>query len=297
MNQLSQIDSRQSGFTILEIMIATAILVVGLLGLLALFPVAMDSGRRTIEETNSILIAGSVEQAIRSGLRDRKGQSPDGKWTFFCFSHDGVEDPLPSRIASARPGSDYYVLLPSPDPDRNIALQRGEAWGRGKTFLFPETDGTSWEVDDQFGLRDRSDLESGFIPNGGGNPERADDDSDDMTVQVQDPSSRTVIDEYESYDVRRVYRLSNAFFDEERAEEEDLVDTDPISQYSFAFAIRPALQDGSLDRSFPDDSTFVPSGDLYEVEILVFRAFRTGENEETRISNEPIHRSQILVHR
>ncbi len=297
MKQIETMNSRQSGFTILEIMIATAILVVGLLGLLALFPVAMDSGRRTIEETSAVLIANSVEQAIRGGLRDRKGQSADGKWTFFCFAHDGVEDSFPTRLSRARPGADYYILLPSPDPDRTVALDRGEAWGRGKTFVFPETDGTTWEETDQFGSRERFDSESGAQPNGGGNPMFADDDGDDRVVKVRDQATRTVIDEYDSFDLRRVYRLSNAFFDEERAMDDDLVDNDPISQYSFAFAIRPALQDGSLDRSFPDDSSFVPSGDLYEVEILVFRSFRTSEGENNSVENKPIHRTQILVHR
>ena len=38
-------DFAEDGFTILEILIATAILTVGLMGLLALFPVAMKSGQ------------------------------------------------------------------------------------------------------------------------------------------------------------------------------------------------------------------------------------------------------------
>ena len=71
---------REAGFTIMEILIAAAILVVGLLGILALFPVAVNTGKRSIEDTNAVLIAQSVESALREGLAQRKGQSKDGKW-------------------------------------------------------------------------------------------------------------------------------------------------------------------------------------------------------------------------
>ena len=58
-----------AGFTILEIMIAVAILTIGLMGILALFPVAIETSRVTIQDTNGVLIAQSVEQAIRGGAR------------------------------------------------------------------------------------------------------------------------------------------------------------------------------------------------------------------------------------
>ena len=45
------------GFTILEILLAVVILTVGLLGLLAVFPVAMRTGKQAVETTN----AGSCE--------------------------------------------------------------------------------------------------------------------------------------------------------------------------------------------------------------------------------------------
>jgi hypothetical protein len=114
---------------------------------------------------------------------------------------------------------------------------------------------------------------------------RADDDRDDREITNR-------FETFETIDVRRVYYLSNRFFDEEWASDYNVTDTDPISQYSFAFAIRPARQDGSLDLQYPDSRNFVPSGDLYEVDILVFRSFREGTT-----SADPIYENQILVHR
>ena len=275
----------EKGFTILEILLAVVILTVGLLGLLAVFPVAMRSGKQAVETTNAVIITKSVEQAIRAGLRERKRQSPDGKWTYFIFSHDGVQDPLPSKVKEARPGADYYILLPSPDPDRKASQPRDAFYERGKTFVFPESDGSIWEVYESGETREVKDETSQAPANGNGNVMRADDDRDDREITNR-------FETFETIDVRRVYYLSNRFFDEEWASDYNVTDTDPISQYSFAFAIRPARQDGSLDLQYPDSRNFVPSGDLYEVDILVFRSFREGTT-----SAEPIYENQILVHR
>lgn len=282
----------QKGFTILEILLAVVILTVGLLGLLAVFPVAMRSGKDAVEQTNAVIIAQSVEQAIREGLMEHKAQSPDGRWTYFIFNHDGVTDPLPVKLERARPDADYYILLPSPDPDRKTAIRRTEYWERGKTFVFPETDGLTWIVDESGVEREVTDESSSSAPNGRGNPIQADDDADDFLREIRSPGSDRVLDSYETYDVRRVYRLSNRFFDKELAQDYDLIYDDPISQYSFAFTIRPAKQDGSLDLKYPDDRSFTPSGDLFEVEILVFRSFREG----TKLA-DPFYQCQILVHK
>ena len=169
----------EKGFTILEILLAVVILTVGLLGLLAVFPVAMRAGKDAVENTNAVIISQSVEQAIREGLAQHKGQSQDGRWTYFVCNHDGVTDPLPTKIEQARPDADYYILLPSSDPDRKSAIKRTEFWERGKTFVFPETDGLSWIAVDGGVEREVFDESSSSSPNGRGNPLQADDDSDD----------------------------------------------------------------------------------------------------------------------
>ena len=113
-----------------------------------------------------------------------------------------------------------------------------------------------------------------------------DDDGDDFEDE----------DGNQSYVVYRTFPLSNQFLDKLGLEDDDdQPDNDPISQYSYAFAIRPAFRDASLSRTFPTDPKLVPAGELYEVEILVYRAFfytKGGNNVR-----EPILRKTILVHR
>ena len=60
---------RRRGFTILEIMIATAILTLGLVGILALFPVAIYSGKQIVERSSASVIAVPVIPANLSNIR------------------------------------------------------------------------------------------------------------------------------------------------------------------------------------------------------------------------------------
>jgi len=299
MNQ--RVSARQSGFTILEIMIATAILVVGLMGLLAMFPVAMKSGTITIQDTQAALIARSVEQAIREGIENRKGQEENGYHTYFLFQHDGVVDPLPRRIEDASSAADHYILFPTPRAAMNDAKQaqeRGDAYQQGKVFVYPETDGLSWiPVRAGLTLPELEDDSAGADPNGNGNPALADDDKDDYIIEGSSGRGTSVRRELgRDILVMKTFPLSNRFLDllEEDADGEKVVDNDPISQYSFAFAIRPACRDSSLDRSHPFERSLVPAGELYEVEILVYRSFVfvKGGNRA-----DPILRKTILVHR
>jgi prepilin-type N-terminal cleavage/methylation domain-containing protein len=58
--QRRRLSLRRRGFTILEIMIATAILTLGLVGILALFPVAIDSAKKIMDRSTAVTIAKSV---------------------------------------------------------------------------------------------------------------------------------------------------------------------------------------------------------------------------------------------
>ncbi len=294
MNNIDPRTLQRSGFTLLEIMIAVAVLVVGILGVLALFPVALRSGKNTIQDTNAIIITQSVEQAIRSGLAHRKGQDKSGKFTYFIFSHPGVKDPLPLEIDQARPSSDYYILLPEDDSDarRKRIEDRVSAYNRGKVFVYPETDGKSWLDEDE---RELEDMESGTLPNGGGDATRADDDKNDIEQEI-------IVDgeilTRETYEVMKTYSLDEDFFQKNEDEEEsDLITgtekRDPIRDYSFCFAIRRAHNDASLGRHYPMEKAFVPANELFEVEVLVYRSFRAG----TAIADNPILRTIFLIHK
>src|SRR5271167_3063026 len=60
---------RSASFTILEILIAIVILVLGISGIVALFPSAIQSGNKTIEDSYSAAITQSVIDAVSVGMR------------------------------------------------------------------------------------------------------------------------------------------------------------------------------------------------------------------------------------
>ncbi len=134
---------RRVGFTIIEILIAIVVLVLGITGIVALFPTAIDAGNKTVEDTYAATITQSVVDAIAVGLRESRytwrsgpGGGEDRVWTYFVFNHDGVVDPPPGEPedfeegrASTANGTvkdniwqrDYCVILPQSksNPDTN----------------------------------------------------------------------------------------------------------------------------------------------------------------------------------
>jgi hypothetical protein len=231
------------------------ILTLGLVGILALFPVAIRAGRHVIEDSNAAVIAQSVAESIRSGIRTRKGYSKKGN-IYFVFNHDGVKDAIPADPRAARASADYYVLLPRFKQGRRFGgnserARRINALRAGKTFVYPETD------------RRRP------TPNGGGDARKADDDGDDARLRVGDKSIKTI-------KVTDVYWLGQHLVPvskngkQKSAEyvlDDMLIET--LKQYSFAFAIRPSYFDADL----AEGKSFEPANQLFHVTVMVFRGF------------------------
>ncbi|MCA8924777.1 MAG: prepilin-type N-terminal cleavage/methylation domain-containing protein [Planctomycetes bacterium] len=115
---------RRRGFTLMEILIAIVVLVLGITGIVALFPTAIDSGNQTVEDTYASEITLSVVDAVTVGIRESryvyKASAASRAWNYFVFNHDGVQDevpPAPHDYTSSPPdGSfhtrDYAIVLP-----------------------------------------------------------------------------------------------------------------------------------------------------------------------------------------
>ncbi len=258
--------NRLSGFTILEILIASAVLVIGLVGVLALFPAGIASGRRVVEDSTAIAIARSVADAIRSGMRNHirvRQVTGTTAFTHFVFQHDGVKDRIPKTQEEERPEHDYYILLPRFREEfrtegGNEMENRNKAVQQGKTFVYPESD---------------PDASSGVPPNGGGDPMKADDDKDDY-VSAGVPQIL----------VRKVYQLGDGF-PAEQAQGPDVLEdqkVEVLKQYSFAFAVRPSRFDANMSQYATHQ--FQPANELYHFRVMVFRQFEHQYVE----SNPPI---------
>ncbi|MEM7166041.1 MAG: prepilin-type N-terminal cleavage/methylation domain-containing protein [Planctomycetota bacterium] len=293
----------EAGFTLMEIMIATAILVVGLLGILAVFPLAIDTGRQSMEDTNAVLIAQSVEQALREGITHRKGQSKDGKWTYFLFQHEGVLDQVPSDYSSVRTNADYYILFPDPNTaQQQRTSNRNSTEESAKVFLYPEDDGVdSWEHWNGVIVRDdtvESDVrtidgtDGSGEPNGGGNAGLADNDGDDATVSGDGY-------ERETFRVRRVYQLGATPWARmvDAGEPDPSAISDPLHKYSFAFSLQRCRHDASLGRETIDSPAVRPAGELYECRIMIFRSFVPPSIDDEEAFFDPIYEAKVYLHK
>lgn len=240
----SRAAARGAAFTLMEVMIAAAILTLGLVGILALFPVAIRAGRQVVEDSNAVVIAQSVAESIREGIRNRKrSELRNGViHTYFVFQHDGVMNPIPVDPSLEKPHHDYYILLPRYPQNRSyrspeVALQAA------KVFVYPEI-----ELDKQ--------------PNGRGDAFLADDDGDDDGDR-----------DLSTLRVEKTYRLGTLFPDENADSSNARVLQDQqievLRQYSYAFAIHASYFDADLR----EGSGFEPANSLYHVRVMVFRGF------------------------
>jgi len=77
---------KQRGFSLIEILIATAIMVVGLLGVLALLRAGIHSTKEAIEDSNAAIIAESAISSLQASLQ----QLPPTQGSQLEFFHDGI---------------------------------------------------------------------------------------------------------------------------------------------------------------------------------------------------------------
>lgn len=240
---------RRAGFTLLEILIATAILTIGLVSIVALFPAAIYVGRQVIETSNAVVIGQSVAEAVRDSMRNRKRYTKSGD-IYFVLEHDGVKSRIPGDPFQERPTDDYYILLPQHPLGRKFGggtefQSRFKSLQSAKTFVYPETDTPA---------------------NGGGNADNARNDA----MAPEDPDRWS----WRLRPIRGVYALGGKIapggsagpgsFGELADIKEEI-----LQQYSFALAIIPSFFDGDLLGT--DD--FAPAGQLYHVKVMVFRNF------------------------
>ncbi len=75
--------TRKSGFTLIEILIALVVLFIGIVGIIALFPIGIESTKQSVQDTNAALIAESIHHAIIIAMRN-----PVGGYAWIV--HDGV---------------------------------------------------------------------------------------------------------------------------------------------------------------------------------------------------------------
>jgi Tfp pilus assembly protein PilV len=119
--------ARRAGFTILEILIAIVVLVLGITGIIALFPTAIESGNKTVEDSYAAAITQSVVDALSVGVRESRYNTVHNNrvYTYFIFNHDGVVDQAPNTPA---------VFTTAMDGGNN---KQGAIWRRDFCIILP----------------------------------------------------------------------------------------------------------------------------------------------------------------
>lgn len=103
------IRANQGGFTLIEILLALAVLAIGLVGVLAMFPVGINNSKLAIHDTTAANIAESVKSAVVQSLKLKAA----GTKTVTLY-HDGVSTGLTFDLPETDPidASDFERLIP-----------------------------------------------------------------------------------------------------------------------------------------------------------------------------------------
>lgn len=82
-------NSRRQGMTLIEILIALLVMVLGVLGIMALFPPALQSASESMEETNAAILVESVAHSLAEAFSSAEEDKQSPKLLLRCtMSHD-----------------------------------------------------------------------------------------------------------------------------------------------------------------------------------------------------------------
>lgn len=114
------VTGRRGGMTLIEILLAIIVMALGLMGILALFPPAVETANESMEETVAAILGESVSHALVSAMRNAAVDPVSGE-TVVYLAHD--------LEAGSQKGR-YEFVLPKGEPN---------AVGMNKWYHFPSS--------------------------------------------------------------------------------------------------------------------------------------------------------------
>ena len=242
--------TRESGFTLMEILVALFVMGVGLALVMAAFPMGIKKGAEAVKDTYSGILAQSVTDSFKVAMRENRFDDPKGKGTYLVFDHDGITDD-PSKHSAKKPdySKDFILLLP----------EYFEAT-KTKTFVYPETSG---------------------VMNGNGASTQAEDDGERL---VEDRDGNQILEITKAYHVGQFLKKQLEDPDVSEYQKREIISNDPYIQYAFAIIIKRARTD--TDRNGRVDDRDGYSNFLFEVTVNIYRNFKP---EPKSKGNRPIH--------
>lgn len=323
---------RPRGFTIIEILMTITILLVGIVGVISLFPMAIKIGSEAISDSLAANLARSVEEPIRAAMRNRSvsytiGGDRQFLLMYFIYEHDGVYAPVAGDERSRRVVRKDAV---PPDPSdvlrgrRGVETPYGSAWALDNVVLLPCDTSPSASQGVGYGGATSADARrqaylsgkvfvypegdpdegGGASANGRGNPRNADDDKDDFERHFPD---RRVVDEWRSrllpgeewpLRVTRTYRFGTRLKPGEPERGSggerlyEIADDREDPYRMYSYAF-------AIRRAYEDGNLsregrrYAPANELFEVKVMVFRGFM----RDMPSALSPVYTSTFLVSR
>ena len=116
---------RNQGFTLMEILLALTILMIGVSGILVLFPIGLAASKSAIQDSVCAIIAESVHSGLKVGMRGAIRDDSMPGWD-FQFIHDGVRD-------NARVGLSQFGVA-----DIELRDASGQQWFPNDLIKYPQ---------------------------------------------------------------------------------------------------------------------------------------------------------------
>jgi type II secretory pathway pseudopilin PulG len=109
----------RAGVTLIEILLATIILTLGFIGILAIFPSTIESSKQSMEESQAALLGESVQHALKRAMRGAAWDAAAGRHR-IVLTHDLRWGAQSSTIELSLPtGAENWVHFPGAQPTIN----------------------------------------------------------------------------------------------------------------------------------------------------------------------------------
>lgn len=99
----------ERGMTLIEILLSLIVLVLGMVGILALFPAALQQSVESVEDTSAGMLAESVAHSLATGMRFSNYNAGTQQWE-VTLTHDLGAGTSPSVTSNSK--SKYTFALP-----------------------------------------------------------------------------------------------------------------------------------------------------------------------------------------
>jgi len=155
----------QKGMTLIEILIALLVMVLGVLGIMALFPPALQSASESMEETNAAILSESVAHSLAEAFSAVEEDKQSPKLQLRCtMSHDMKAGDktrgrytfiLPPLPANPLTNQEWYHYPSSATPPGQTGVgggdsgskMTGNAWDPTEDDRHFQLGGDQWTVD------------------------------------------------------------------------------------------------------------------------------------------------------